>query len=225
MDFEGTPLAGGTSSGVHESQSRLWENIVGRSRAFWEYFYPQLQQTFPDQLHDVTLDTFYRAINAVERSLIRTEADEVTYNLHVMIRFDLELALLEGSLEVRDLPDMWRERYTHDLGITPPDDKDGILQDVHWYSGTIGGAFQGYTLGNILGAQFFDNAVTAHPDIPAQIAQGKFDTLRSWLTENIYQHGSKFTAPELIDRVTGGPLNIEPYIGYLKTKYGEIYSL
>src|SRR5260221_2255176 len=131
QDFEGTPLANGASSGIHESQSRLWENIVGRSRGFWPFFYPKLQEAFPEQLRDVSLDTFYRAINTVERSLIRTESDEVTYNLHVMIRFDLELALLEGTLTVGDLPDMWRERYMHDLGVTPPDDKAGILQDVH----------------------------------------------------------------------------------------------
>ncbi len=225
QDFEGTPLANGASSGIHESQSRLWENIVGRSRGFWQFFYPKLQEAFPEQLRDVSLDTFYRAINTVERSLIRTESDEVTYNLHVMIRFDLELALLEGTLAVGDLPDMWRERYTHDLGVTLPDDKDGILQDVHWYGGTIGGAFQGYTLGNILGAQFFDAAVKAHPEIPGQITQGEFGTLHSWLTDKLYQHGSKFTAAELIERVTGSPLNIGPYINYLKTKYGELYKL
>jgi carboxypeptidase Taq len=225
MSYEATPLAGGTSSGVHESQSRLWENIVGRSRGFWEHFYPQLQQTFPDQLGSVSLDTFYRAINVVERSLIRTDADEVTYNLHVMIRFDFELDLLTGNLDVRDLPEAWHERYETDLGVTAPNDSDGVLQDVHWYAGGIGGAFQGYTLGNILSAQFYEKALAAHPEIPSEIGKGKFDTLHGWLRENIYQSGSKFTAPELIERVTGGPLRIEPYINYLRTKYGELYSL
>ncbi|MCX7669437.1 MAG: carboxypeptidase M32, partial [Anaerolineae bacterium] len=143
MAYEGTPLAAGTSAGAHESQSRLWENLVGRSQPFWSHFYPKLQAVFPEQLGNVPLDTFYRAINKVERSLIRTAADEVTYNLHVMIRFDLELALLEGKLTVAELPEAWRARYAADLGITPPDDKNGCMQDVHWYAGVIGGAFQG----------------------------------------------------------------------------------
>ena len=153
--YEGTPLDSGTSAGVHESQSRLWENVVGRSRGFWEHFYPQLRKTFPEQLGKVPLETFYRAINKVERSLIRTDADEVTYNLHVMLRFDLELELLEGRLAVKDLPEAWRARFKADFGIAPPDDRDGCLQDVHWYAGTVGGAFQGYTIGNILSAQFY----------------------------------------------------------------------
>ncbi len=223
--YEGTPLAGGTSSGVHESQSRLWENIVGRSRGFWEHFYPQLQAEFPSQLGNVSLDTFYRAINTVKRSLIRTDADEVTYNLHVMIRFDLEMQMLDGSLSIRDLPEAWHERYENDLGITAPSDQDGVLQDVHWYAFTIGGVFQGYTLGNILGGLYYQSALKAHPEITAEIAQGQFDTLHNWLRTNIYQHGSKFTTAELTERVTGGPLRIEPYIQYLKTKYGELYKL
>ena len=224
-EFEGTPLAGGTSAGVHESQSRLWENIVGRSRGFWECFYPKLQEVFPSQFGNVPLDTFYRAINKVERSLIRTDADEVTYNLHVMIRFDFELQLLEGKLSIRDLPEAWRERYKADLGIAAPDDRDGVLQDVHWFGGQIGGVFQGYTLGNILSAQFYDAALMANPQIPDQIAAGEFATLRGWLQENIYQHGSKFTANEIVNRATGQALTIEPYIRYLRTKYGELYKL
>jgi carboxypeptidase Taq len=225
MELDGTPLAGGTSAGVHESQSRLWENLVGRSRGFWEFFYPQLQETFPSQLGSVSLDTFYRAVNKVERSLIRTDADEVTYNLHVMLRFDFELALLEGKLTVRDLPEAWKARYESDLGIRPPDDRDGVLQDVHWYGGIIGGAFQGYTLGNIMGALFYDTAVKANPSILADVGQGQFGSLHHWLRENIYQHGRKFTANELIERATGAPLTTEPYIRYLKTKYGELYNL
>jgi carboxypeptidase Taq len=224
-DLEGTPLAHGTSSGIHESQSRLWENLVGRSRNFWQFFYPELQRIFPQQLGSVTLDTFYRAINKVQRSLIRTDADEVTYNLHVITRFELELELLEGRLAVRDLPDAWYERYQTNLGITPPDDRDGVLQDVHWYAGAIGGAFQGYTLGNIMSAQFFEAATRALPSIPSEIAQGQFASLHGWMKEHIYQHGAKFTAAEIIERATGGPLTIEPYIRYLKTKYGELYSL
>jgi len=224
-DYEGTPLAAGTSSGVHESQSRLWENVVGRSRDLWQFFYPQLQATFPGQLGHVPLETFYRAINKVERSLIRTEADEVTYNLHVMLRFELELDLLEGRLAVRDLPEAWRARFERDLGIAPNDDRDGVLQDVHWYAHTIGGAFQGYTLGNVMSGAFFEAALRAHPEIPAEIAVGEFGTLHGWLKENIYQHGSKYTAAELVERVTGAPLSIEPYVRYLRGKYGELYRL
>jgi carboxypeptidase Taq len=218
-DLEGTPLAGGTSAGVHESQSRLWENLVGRSYPFWRHYYPQLQATFPDQLQDVSLDTFYRAINKVQRSLIRTDADEVTYNLHVMIRFDLELALLEGSLAVKDLPQAWHGRYQSDLGLHAPDDRDGVLQDVHWFAGTIGGSFQGYTLGNIMSALFYEQALQTYPSIPEEVSRGQFESLHSWLREHIYQHGSKFTANELVERTTGSPLTIEPYINYLKGKF------
>ena len=225
MEFDGTPLANGTSSGVHESQSRLWENVVGRSKRFWSCFYPKLQAEFTNQLGTVSLETFYRAINKVEKSLIRTDADEVTYNLHVLLRFDLELDLLEGSLTVADLPESWRERFQTDFGIVPPDDRDGVLQDVHWYSGPVGGAFQGYTLGNILGAQFFESALDSHPEILSEIGVGEFGTLHGWLRENIYQHGSKFTASELVQHVTGGSLRIEPYISYLRQKYGELYEL
>ncbi len=222
---DGTILGGGTSSGVHESQSRTWENLVGRSRGFWEFYYPKLQKVFPGQLSTVPLDTFYRAVNKVERSLIRTEADEVTYNLHVIIRFDLELAMLEGKLAIKDLPEAWHARYKSDIGVQAPSDVNGCLQDVHWYAGFIGGAFQGYTLGNIMGAQFYAAALKAHPEIPAEIRQGKFSTLHGWLKDNIYRHGSKYTASELLQRVTGGPLSVAPYIAYLKTKYGELYQL
>src|SRR5438105_388378 len=183
--LEGTPLGRGISAGVHESQSRLWENVVGRSRTFWEHFYPQLRRIFPDQFGQVTIESFYRAINKVERSLIRTDADEVTYNLHVMLRFDLELAMLEGRLRVGDLPQAWREAMRADLGIVPPDDRDGCLQDVHWYNGGIGGAFQSYTIGNVLSAQFYAAAVATHPQIPREIESGTFATLHRWLCDNV----------------------------------------
>jgi carboxypeptidase Taq len=222
--YDGTPLASGTSAGVHESQSRLWENLVGRSRSFWEYFYPKLQKSFPN-LKKVSADTFYRAINKVQRSLIRTDADEVTYNLHVMLRFDFELQLLEGSLAVRDLPEAWRARFEADLGVVPPDDRDGVLQDVHWFAGLVGGAFQGYTLGNVLGAQFFAEALKAHPEIPEEMKQGRFELLLGWLKENIYRHGRKYTAAELVERLTGAEISIRPYLAYLRTKYGELYKL
>jgi carboxypeptidase Taq len=224
-NLEGTLLANGASSGWHESQSRLWENMVGRSRLCWEYFYPRLQSVFPGQLGDTSLETFYRAINKVQPSLIRTDADEVTMNLHVMIRFDLEVALLEGSLAVKDLPQAWNARYESDLGITPPDDRDGVLQDMHWYSWSVGGNFQSYALGDILSAHLFSYALRAHPEILDEFHQGRFSTLHSWLKENVYQHGSKFTAPELIKRLFGESLSIEPYVHYLQTKYADVYML
>lgn len=223
--LEATPLASGTSAGVHESQSRLWENIVGRSRGFWYTNYPKLQSTFPEQLNQVSPEEFYRAINKVERSLIRTDADEVTYNLHVIIRFDLELALLEGNLSIDDLPEAWHARYEADLGLRAPNDVNGVLQDVHWYSGYIGGSFQGYALGNILASQFYATALAEHSEIPSQIKRGDCRTLHRWLKHNIYQHGSKFTADEIVERVTGRGLTLEPYFDYLTTKFGEIYEV
>jgi len=225
IKYEATPLAGGTSSGVHESQSRLWENLVGRSLPFWRRFYPQLQATFPEQLGQVSLDNFYRAINKVERSLIRVDADEVTYNLHVMIRFDLELALLEGKLSIKDLPDAWHARYESDLGLRAPENRDGVMQDVHWYAGMIGGSFQGYTLGNIMSSLFFEAAQEAHPGVIGEIEAGEFGGLLGWLRENIYRHGRKFTADDLVQRITGNPMTIEPYIHYLKNKFGELYEM
>jgi carboxypeptidase Taq len=221
----GTPLGSGASNGVHESQSRLWENLVARGRGFWQHFYPALREAFPDAFRHVAPDTFYRAINKVERSLIRTDADEVTYNLHVMMRFDLELDLLEGRLAVQDLPDAWRARIAADLGIAPDDDRDGCLQDVHWFAGGIGGAFQGYTIGNILSAQFYDAAVRAHPDIPHEITQGDFRTLHTWLVDNIYRHGRKFQPNDLVMRATGETMTTAPYLAYLRRKYGELYRL
>ena len=223
--YEGTPLGRGILSGIHESQSRLWENVVARSRPFWEHYYPALQRTFPDQLGSVPLETFYRAINKVERSLIRTDADEITYNLHVILRFDLELKLLEGTLRVKDLPEAWRAGMQAELGIAPSDDRDGCLQDVHWFFERIGGEFQGYTIGNILSAQFFAAATKAHPNILSEIACGQFSTLRGWLTENVYRHGRSLTPDEIVIRATGSPTTMAPYLAYLHTKYDELYQL
>jgi carboxypeptidase Taq len=223
--YGGTPLDSGASAGVHESQSRLWENVVGRSRGFWEYFYPLARKAFPEQLGKVPLDTFYRAINKVERSLIRTDADEVTYNLHVMLRFDIELDLLEGRLKVKDLPEAWRARFAADFGLTPPDDRDGCLQDVHWYAGTVGGAFQGYTIGNILSAQFYTAALKANPEIPGEIRSGEFSTLYGWLGKRLYRCGRKYTPAEVVKRATGRPMTLQPYLAYLRAKYGELYKL
>ncbi len=223
--LDGTPLYHGTTWGVHESQSRLWENIVGRSLPFWRHWYAPLKGAFPGVLDEVDLDAFHRAINKVAPSLIRTDADEVTYNLHVMLRFDLELAMLEGTLKVADLPEAWRARIRSDLGVTPPDDRDGALQDMHWYSGLVGGQFQSYTLGNIMSAQFFAAARRDLGDVDAQMAAGEFGPLRAWLTERIYRHGRKFTAEEIVQRATGEPLSITPYVSYLNDKYRALYGL
>jgi len=224
-DFDGTPLGHGTSAGVHESQSRLWENLVARSLPFWRHLYPALVDAFPEQLGDTDVETFHRAINKVERSLVRTSADECTYNLHVMLRFDLELAMLEGELRVADLPDAWNGRLQSDLGVRPENDAEGCMQDVHWYCTTIGGHFQGYTLGNLMSAQFFAAAVDALGDVDAAIEKGDFAPLRGWLAENVYQHGSRYLPEELVERATGEPLSIDPFVSYLKNKFGPLYGL
>ncbi len=210
---------------MHESQSRLWENVVGRSLGLWRHYYPQLRAAFPERLGSVPLETFHRAINKVERSLIRTEADEVTYNLHIILRFDLEIELLERTLAIKDLPEAWRARYQSDLGLSPPDDRDGCLQDVHWFSGCIGGAFHSYTIGNVLSAQFYAAALRAHPEIAGEIEAGRFRTLKGWLETNLYRHGRKFKADEIVRRATGEPMTIRPYVEYLDRKYGELYGV
>ena len=224
-DLEGTPLGREISFSLQQSQSRLWENFVGRSRGFWEWFYPQLQGTFIRQLGQTTAEQFYRAINKVQPSLIRTDADEVTYNLHVMIRFDLELALLEGTLAVADLREAWNEAYRRDLGLVPPDDAAGVLQDVHWYAGLIGGMFQGYALGNLIAAQFYEAAIESDPEIPVEIERGNFQRLHDWLKHHIYRHGRQYTPQELLERITGRGLSPDPFLDYLRNKYGYIYNL
>jgi carboxypeptidase Taq len=219
--FARTRLAGGVSPGVHESQSRLWENVVGRSEAFLAHAYPLLQKQFPEQLRRVPFKAFYAAVNHVSPSLIRTEADELTYNLHIMIRFDLECRLLDGRLAAQDLPEAWSSAYADALGVTVPNDADGCLQDVHWFSGPIGGAFQGYTIGNILSAQFYAAAVARHPGIPADVADGRFATLHGWLNDNIYRHGRMYDPADLVERATGGPMSTAPYLAYLEAKYAN----
>ena len=223
--YDGSPLGGGTSAGVHESQSRTWENIVGRSLPLWKHYYPKLQETFPEQLGKVDLIAFYHAINKVQPSLIRVEADEVTYNLHVIIRFELECELLEGKLTIAELPEAWNARYQEYLGVSSPTYSDGVLQDVHWFAGLIGGMFQGYTLGNILSGQFYAAARKAIPNLHQQWEEGNFEPLHTWLRENIYRHGRKYTTLELVKRVTGGPIELGPYQEYLTTKYSDIYGL
>ncbi|MBI4640207.1 MAG: carboxypeptidase M32 [Candidatus Tectomicrobia bacterium] len=219
-----THLCNGASGGMHESQSRLWENLVGRSREFWTFFYPRLQEYFPQQLADTGMVKFYRAINKVKPSFIRTEADEVTYNLHIMLRFELENDMLEGRLKVKDVPQAWNAKVESYLGITPPGDTLGCLQDIHWSSGGIGG-FHSYTLGNIISVQLFDHALQEMPDLRQQFTKGEFGNLLAWLGKNVHIHGRKFTPTELLVRVTGQPLTSVPYINYLKKKFGEIYRL
>jgi carboxypeptidase Taq len=222
--FAHTPLESGASLGIHESQSRMWENLVGRSREFWQFFYPQAQQTFPDQLGNVTLDEFYRAVNKVNPSFIRVEADEVTYNLHIMVRFELELELLEGKLAVADLPGAWNARYQEYLGITPPTDAIGVLQDTHWSIGLVG-YFPTYSLGNLISVQLFDKAEEAMPDLRAGFAAGEFGPLLGWLRENVHQYGRKYTPDQLVKRATGKRLSARPYVKYLQKKYKKIYGL
>ncbi len=219
-----TPLSGGCSLVFHESQSRMWENIVGRSRGFCEYAFPLLQDAFPDALADVTPDDWYRGVNRVRPSLIRVEADEVTYNLHVMLRFDLERALVEGRLSVADLPNAWRAKMEEYLGVTPPDDRDGVMQDSHWSGGSIG-YFPTYALGNVMAAQIYETVTRQRPALEEEIGRGEFSGLRDWLTEAIYRHGRKFTPRELALKVNGAPLDSAPYLRYLKRKYTEIYNL
>lgn len=222
-NLEGTPLGGGTSLGVHESQSRMWENIVGRSKGFWSWAYPKLQETFP-QLNNVSLDAFYRAVNKVHPSFIRVEADEATYNLHIMLRFELEMAMIEGSVDLEKLPQEWNQRFESYLGIVPPTDTLGVLQDVHWSMGLVG-YFATYALGTMLSAQYYRKAVEARPSIPDDIASGRFDTLLTWMNENVHVHGRKFTSDEITRRLTGEGIQSKYYTDYLQKKYGEIYGL
>jgi carboxypeptidase Taq len=223
-ELEGTLLSQGTSLGVHESQSRMWENLVGRSEGFWSWALPKLKETFPDQLGDVNLRAFYKAINKVEPSYVRVEADEATYNLHIMLRFEIENDMINGRVRVADLPREWNERFEAFLGLIPPTNALGVLQDIHWSMGGIG-YFATYALGNLLSAQYYNTALKAHPQITDEIASGKFDTLLGWLRENIHQHGRKFTSDELTRRITGQSITSKPYIAYLQDKFSDIYDL
>ena len=221
--LERTPLAEGTSLGMHESQSRLWENLIGRSRSFWTWYYPRLKAVFPDQLEDVTPDTFFKAINKVKPSLIRVEADELTYNLHIMVRFEIEKAMIEGQVDVNDLPALWNEKMETYLGLTPANDAEGILQDIHWSLGAIG-YFPTYTLGNLISTQLFQQARTDLPDMERQIAVGQFSDLLNWLRRHVHRHGRKLTATEILERVTGAGLDAQSWLSYVKDKYGQLYG-
>jgi carboxypeptidase Taq len=223
-ELERTPLAGGASLGAHESQSRLWENVVGRSRGFWKHWFPRLRETFPTQLADQDAESFYRAINKVQPSFIRVEADEVTYSLHIMLRFEIENELVERKLKVADVPEAWNAKMKTYLGIVPPDDAQGCLQDVHWSDAYIG-YFATYSLGSMFSLQLWDKAVCDIPTLSAQIERGEFMELLGWLRKNVHTHGRKFTLDELARRVTGEPLQSRSYVAYLKKKFGGIYGV
>jgi carboxypeptidase Taq len=220
----GLPTGEAVSLGIHESQSRMWENQVGRSRAFWEHVLPRAQAAFPDSLKDAKLDNFYAAINEVQPSLIRVDADEVTYNLHILIRFELERAMIEDDLQVADLPGAWGEKYEKYLGITPPNDADGALQDVHWSAGLFG-YFPTYSLGNLYAAQFFAQANADLGDQQKAFRRGDFAPLLGWLRVHIHRHGQRYSASELVQRITGKPLSHAAWIDQMRTKYGELYGL
>jgi carboxypeptidase Taq len=222
-EHHGTPLAEAPSLGLHESQSRLWENAVGRGRAFWQHFYALARSLFPS-LAGVSLDDFHFAVNHVAPSPLRISADEVTYNLHILIRFELERVLLSGDLKVADLPGAWGEAYRHYLGVVPANDYEGCLQDGHWGSGLVG-YFPTYTLGNLYAAQLFARAATDVGDLDGQMIRGRFDGLLGWLREHVYRHGCRYPAAVLVERATGAPPDHRALIEGLRRKYGELYGL
>ena len=223
-EIDRTPLWDGASPGIHESQSRLWENLVGRSRAFWRHFYPSLKSVFPEPLKGVEEEAFYRAVNKSHPSFIRVEADEVTYNMHVLLRFELENELLEGKLKVKDVPEAWNSRFKSYLGLDVPNDREGALQDIHW-SFVSFGIFPGYTIGNLVSAQLMEKVRADIPDLDAHVENGHFAPLLSWLRKNVHRHGRKFTPNELLERATGKPLTAGPWIAYVRKKFGALYGL
>jgi carboxypeptidase Taq len=222
-----TPLGEACSLGVHESQSRLWENVVGRSRAFWIHFLPELRAAFPDGFQDADAEQLFRAVNQVERSLIRVEADELTYNLHVLLRFDLERALVRRQLAVADVPEAWNAKTKELLGLAPKDDGEGCLQDIHWAMGALG-YFPTYTLGNLYAAQLFEAATRdlGGPErTDGAIAKGDFAPLREWLREKVHRHGRRYLPADLIERATGSPPSAEPFLRYLRSKLADVYGI
>jgi carboxypeptidase Taq len=222
--YERTSLESGTSLAIHESQSRMWENMVGRSLPFWEHFYPDLKKTFSSQLEDVKLKQFYKAINKVQPSLIRVNADEATYNLHIMLRLEIEIGMVDGSIRIKDLPEIWNTKFKEYLGITPPNDAQGVLQDIHWSYGSIG-YFSTYALGNIVSAQLWEKIKKDIKNLDNQIRKGKFEKLREWLRVNIHQYGHKYDPQDIVQKVTGSKIDSAAYVRYLTKKYSEIYDL
>ena len=223
-EFFGLPRGDAVSLGIHESQSRTWENLVGRSRAFWQHFYPITRQLFPQTLADVSMEDFHFAVNAVKPGYIRVEADEVTYNLHIMLRFEIEQAIINEGLPVEEIPAAWNALFKEYLGLDVPDDSLGVLQDIHWSFGAIG-YFPTYALGNLYGAQFFAQARKEIPDLDAHFAAGDFEPLLNWLREHIYQHGQRYRAHDLVQVITGEPLSYKPLMSYLRNKYSDLYGL
>lgn len=220
-----TPVYGGISTGLHEGQSRLWENVLGRSHGFWQWLFPKVAAAFPSQTEGTDPEQWYRAVNRAELSFIRVEADELTYDLHIMLRFDLEDSLFEGRLGVADLRDAWNERSKHYFGKEPPDDNSGVLQDIQWSRGGHAG-FPSYTLGNVISMQLWSKMESEIGDQDANFARGEFLPLRDWMRENLHRHGSKYEPREVLERVTGSPeLDPAPYLAYLKGKFGEIYGV
>ncbi len=222
--FRGTVLAEGTSLGIHESQSRMWENVIGRSKPFWSFWLPRLREHFPDPLDGIGLDEFYRAVNRVEPSLIRVDADEVTYSLHVILRFEIEQELIEGRISVNDLPAAWNARMQEFLGVVPPNNRLGVLQDVHWSAGMFG-YFPTYALGNLYAAQFFNAFEASCPEIWDRVAAGETADLLGWLRQNIHRFGKAKSAHDLVRDITGESLNPNYFLAYLRQKYGQIYGV
>jgi carboxypeptidase Taq len=209
---------------VHESQSRLWENVVGRSLPFWRWFYPRLQKAFPDAFSAVPVEAFHRAMNRAQRSFIRVDADETSYGLHVILRFELEQEIVSGRLAIADLPAAWNTRFQELFGLEVPDDRLGVLQDSHWSGGAFG-YFPTYLLGSVLSAQIWEKAREAVPDVDERMERGDFSELHGWLRENLYSLGSKFTPAETIERVVGGPIEPEPYLAYLRDKLSAVATV
>jgi carboxypeptidase Taq len=222
--LERTPLCRGVSLGLHESQSRMWENRVGRSRAFLRWCKPLLEEHFPGRFKSIDSEQLYRAANKAQASLIRVDADETTYDLHIILRFELEQEIFQGTLELSDLPEAWNERVKNYLGLDTPDDAHGVLQDVHWSDGSFG-YFPTYSLGNVIAGQIWKRMNEALPDLETRIEAGDFAPLHEWLREHLHRHGRKFTPAETVERVAGGPVDVGPYLEYLERKYGELYSL
>lgn len=221
-EFIGTPLSSGASMGLHESQSRMWENMIGRSREYWEHHYKHVLELFPTQFADVPMDEFYRAVNDVRPSLIRIEADEVTYNLHIMIRYEIEKGLIHGTVRVKDLPEVWRALMRDYIGVVPETHRDGVLQDVHWSGGDFG-YFPSYALGNVYAAQFFAAMARDLPTYREDIRRGDLQTIREWLRQNIHRHGKALTPTEIVKQVTGEELDARHLVKYLKDKFGQLY--
>ncbi len=223
-ELEFTPLRGGCSLGVHESQARLWENLVGRSAPFWQWFTPHMREMFPTQISGYEWTDLYAAANRVRPTLIRVEADEVTYSLHIILRFEIACGLLDGSVKAKDVPDLWNQKMAESLGVTPPSDALGCLQDIHWSDGLVG-YFPTYVLGNLIAADLWTKLEADLPNLQSQMSQGEFGALLGWLSENLYHHAAKYDPPDLLQRVLGRGIQVKSFLDYLKAKYSDLYQV